>query len=58
MKKDFKVASFLGYKSIVNGNKSIIVLMIFILSLAFVNLIFITSLLMDYKSILTYKKDK
>jgi len=45
MKKDLKVAFFLGYKSIVNGNKSIIVLMIFILSLAFVNLIFTTSLL-------------
>lgn len=45
MKKDFKVAFFLGYKSIINGNKSIIVLMIFILSLAFVNLIFTTSLL-------------
>jgi putative ABC transport system permease protein len=45
MIKDLKVAFFLGYKSIVNGNKSIIVLMIFILSLAFVNLIFTTSLL-------------
>ena len=45
MKKDLKVAIFLGYKSIVNGNKSIMVLMIFILSLAFVNLIFTTSLL-------------
>jgi putative ABC transport system permease protein len=45
MMKDLKVAFFLGYKSIVNGNKSIIVLMIFILSLAFVNLIFTNSLL-------------
>ena len=45
MKKDLKVALFLGHKSIVNGNKGIIVLMIFILSLAFVNLIFTTSLL-------------
>jgi putative ABC transport system permease protein len=45
MKKDFKVAIFLGYKSIVNGNKGIVILMIFILSLAFVNLIFINSLL-------------
>lgn len=45
MKKDFKVAFFLGYKSIINGHKSIIILMIFILSLAFVNLIFISALL-------------
>ena len=45
MIKDLKVAFFLGYRSIVNGNKSIIALMIFILSLAFVNLIFTTSLL-------------
>ncbi len=45
MKKKFKLALFLGYKSIVNGNKRIIVLMIFILSLAFVNLIFVASIL-------------
>jgi putative ABC transport system permease protein len=45
MTKDLRVAFFLGYKSIVNGNKSIIALMIFILSLAFVNLIFTTSIL-------------
>ncbi len=45
MKKDLKVAFFLGYKSIVNGHKSTIVLMIFILSLAFVNLVFLASIL-------------
>lgn len=45
MKKDFKLAFYLGYKSIINGHKSIIILMIFILSLAFVNLIFISALL-------------
>ena len=43
--KDFKVALFLGYKSIVNGHKGTIVLMIFILSLAFVNLVFVASIL-------------
>jgi len=45
MKKDLKVAFFLGYKSIVNGHKGTIVLMIFILSLAFVNLVFVASIL-------------
>lgn len=45
MKKDFKLAFYLGYKSIINGHKNIIILMIFILSLAFVNLIFISALL-------------
>lgn len=45
MKKDLKLAFYLGYKSIINGHKSIIVLMVFILSLAFVNLIFISALL-------------
>jgi putative ABC transport system permease protein len=45
MIKDFKVALFLGYKSIVNGHKGTIALMIFILSLAFVNLVFVASIL-------------
>jgi len=45
MIKDLKVAFFLGYKSIVNGHKSTVVLMIFILSLAFVNLVFLASIL-------------
>jgi len=45
MKKDLKVAFSLGYKSIVNGHKGTIVLMIFILSLAFVNLVFVASIL-------------
>ena len=43
--RDLKVALFLGFKSIVNGHKGTIVLMIFILSLAFVNLIFVASIL-------------
>ena len=45
MIKDLKLALFLGYKSIVNGHKSTIALMIFILSLAFVNLVFVASIL-------------
>ncbi len=45
MIKDLKVALFLGFKSIVNGHKSTIVLMIFILSLAFINLVFVASIL-------------
>lgn len=40
-----KVAVFLGYKSIVRGNRAISALMIFILSLAFINLIFISAIL-------------
>lgn len=40
-----KVALFLGYKSIIRGNRATTALMIFILSLAFVNLIFISSIL-------------
>ena len=43
--RDFKVAFFLGYKSIVNGHKGTIVLMMFILSLVFVNLVFVASIL-------------
>jgi len=45
MRTNLKVALFLAYKSIVNGNKGIILLMIFILSLAFVNLVFVASIL-------------
>lgn len=45
MFKDLKIASFLGYKSIVKGNKATIVLIVFILSLAFVNQIFISAIL-------------
>lgn len=45
MLKDLKIASFLGYKSITKGNKATIVLIIFILSLAFVNQVFISAIL-------------
>lgn len=42
---DFKIAAFLGFKSIVRGNRATLALMIFIMSLAFVNLVFISSIL-------------
>jgi len=45
MLKDLKVAAFLSYKSIIKGNKATLALIIFILSLAFVNQIFIASIL-------------
>ena len=44
-KRDLKVALFLGYKSIKNGHKGTIALMVFILSIAFVNLVFVASIL-------------
>lgn len=40
-----KVAVFLAFKSIVRGNRAVSALMIFILSLAFINLIFISAIL-------------
>jgi len=43
--KDLKLALFLASKSITKGNKATLALMIFIMSLAFVNLIFISSIL-------------
>lgn len=45
MLRTLKVALFLGYKSIGRGNRGTIALMIFILSLAFVNLMFISGIL-------------
>lgn len=39
-----KVSSFLAYRSIVQGHKGTILLTVFIMSLAFVNLMFVTSL--------------
>jgi len=45
MLKDLKVAAFLSYKSIIKGNKATLALIMFILSLAFVNQIFIASIL-------------
>lgn len=43
--QNLKVALFLAFKSIVRGHRSTIALMIFILSLSFVNLIFIAGIL-------------
>lgn len=45
MLRNFKIALFLGFKSIAKGNRATLALMIFIMSLAFVNLIFISSIL-------------
>lgn len=43
--RSLKVAVFLAFKSIVKGHKYTIALMVFILSLSFVNLVFIASIL-------------
>lgn len=45
MLKDIQIASFLAFKSITRGNKATTALIIFILSLAFVNLVFIAGIL-------------
>lgn len=44
MFKNLKISFFLAYKSIARGNKSTLVLTIFIMTLAFINLIFISSI--------------
>ena len=45
MPRSLEVALFLGFKSIIRGNKATLALMVFIMSLAFVNLVFISSIL-------------
>ncbi|MCL5438687.1 MAG: FtsX-like permease family protein [Patescibacteria group bacterium] len=45
MARNIKIAAFLAFKSIVKGNKATTALIIFILSLAFVNLVFIAGIL-------------
>lgn len=42
---DFKTALFIAYKSVMKGSKSTVALMIFILSLTFVNMMFISGVL-------------
>lgn len=42
---DFKTALFIAYKSIIKGSKSTVALMIFILSLTFFNMLFISGVL-------------
>ncbi len=42
---DLKTAAFIAYKSIVRGNKSTLVFTIFILSLSFINMMFIAGIL-------------
>ncbi|MCK5510623.1 hypothetical protein KAI65_03720 [Candidatus Parcubacteria bacterium] len=41
---NIKISIFLAYKSIIRGNKGTLFLTIFIMTLAFVNLIFISSI--------------
>lgn len=43
--QNIKIAIFLAFKSIIRGNKATIILTIFILSLAFINLVFISGVL-------------
>lgn len=43
--KNLKVAFFLGHKSLLKSNRATLALMVFIMSLAFVNLMFISSIL-------------
>ncbi len=43
--ENIRLALFLAYKSIIRGSRATIILMIFIMSLAFVNLVFIASIL-------------
>ncbi|MDE2588248.1 MAG: FtsX-like permease family protein [Patescibacteria group bacterium] len=43
--KDIKTAAFIAYKSILKGNKSTVTLLIFILSLSFLNMMFISGIL-------------
>ncbi len=45
MFRNIRIASFLTFKSIIRGNKATTALIIFILSLAFVNLVFIAGIL-------------
>jgi hypothetical protein len=45
MFKRLKVSSFLAYKSIIRGNRGTILLTVLIISLAFMNLMFISSVL-------------
>lgn len=42
---NLKVALFLAFKSAIRGNKAVVALMIFIMSLAFINLVFTSSIL-------------
>jgi putative ABC transport system permease protein len=43
--KDLKTAAFIAYKSVIKGNKSTSILLIFILSLSFLNMMFISGIL-------------
>lgn len=61
--QDLKTAAFIAYKSVLKGNKSTITLLIFILSLSFLNMMFISGILnglenLFYQAIIeTYASD-
>ncbi len=42
---DFRIAFFIAYKSIIRGSRSMIILLVFILSLSFLNMMFISGIL-------------
>lgn len=48
---DLKTAAFIAYKSILKGNKSTVALLIFILSLSFLNMMFISGILNGLQNI-------
>lgn len=48
---DVKTAAFIAYKSVLKGNKSTITLLIFILSLSFLNMMFISGILNGLESL-------
>ncbi len=50
---DFKTASFIAYKSILKGNKSTHALLIFVLSLSFLNMMFISGILSGLENTFT-----
>ncbi len=51
--QDVRTAFFIAYKSIVRGSKSMLVLMIFILSLSFFNMMFISGILNGLENLMT-----
>jgi len=51
--QDFQTAFFIAYKSIVRSSKSMLILMIFILSLSFFNMMFISGILTGLENLMT-----
>jgi membrane protein required for beta-lactamase induction len=50
---DIRTAFLIAYKSIVRGNKSTLGLLVFILSLSFLNMMFISGILFGLQSLMT-----